>query len=63
VAVIKEEDKRQARKVVLRVTRIIMRGIRATKAKMDEVLNRFMYLIGNVVRVLLPLNEPYGVFN
>jgi hypothetical protein len=38
VAVIKDEDKWQVRKGVLRVSGIIVRGTRARKAKMDEVL-------------------------
>jgi hypothetical protein len=63
VAVIKDEDKWQARKGVLRVSRIIVRGTRAREAKMDEVLKGFLYLIGYVVWVFLPLNKPNGVFN
>lgn len=41
-----------------------MRGLTASaQAEMDKVLKGFLYLIGYVVRVLLPLYEPYGVFN
>ena len=48
MAVIKEDDKWQAGKVVvLRVARIILRGTSAaTEAKMEEVLKGFLYLIG-----------------